>query len=103
MRDRYIPALITLLAGAITCIIDIYRKAELLPSLKRLLLVLIIFYIIGLIARAIFRNVLEAKSNTSDENEEENTEVDSENSAANISDINPDNSSTQLTDDNQLL
>ena len=100
MRIRYIPALITLLAGAITCIIDIYRRAELLPSLKRLLLVLIIFYIIGLIARPIFRNVLEAKSNTSDEDEEENTEVDSENSAANISNINPDNSSAKLTDDN---
>lgn len=61
MRDRYIPALITLIAGAITCIIDIYRKADLLPSLKRLLLVILIFYIIGLIARAIIRKVLEPK------------------------------------------
>jgi len=58
MRERYIPALIMLIAGAITCILDIYRKADLLPSLKRLLLVLIIFYIIGLIAKEIIMYTL---------------------------------------------
>lgn len=58
MRERYIPALIMLIAGAITCILDIYRKADLLPSLKRLLLVLIIFYIIGLLAKEIIMYTL---------------------------------------------
>lgn len=58
MREKYIPALIMLIAGAITCILDIYRKADLLPSLKRLLLVLIIFYIIGLIAKEIITKAL---------------------------------------------
>ena len=46
MRDRLIPPLITLIAGAVVCIIDIYHKTELLLSLKRLLIVLIVFYII---------------------------------------------------------
>lgn len=66
MGDRLLPALITLIAGAITCIIDIYRKAELLSSLKRLLLVLIVFYIIGLIARGVIRKTLEPKRTTED-------------------------------------
>jgi flagellar biosynthesis/type III secretory pathway M-ring protein FliF/YscJ len=88
MRDRYIPAFITLLAGAITCIVDIYRKANLLSSLKRLLLVLIIFYIIGLIARAIIRKVLDAKPNRSDQDIEDNTEDNLEDNPENIIDDN---------------
>lgn len=71
MRDRIIPALVTLIAGAVTCIIDIYRNAKLLPSLKRLLLVLIIFYIIGLIAKAIIKKVFEYKPNIEEEMEVE--------------------------------
>lgn len=67
MRDRFIPALITLIAGAITCIFDIYRKADLLSSLKRLLLVIVIFYVIGLISRAIIRKTLEHKPDVPDE------------------------------------
>ncbi len=88
MRDRYIPAFITLIAGAITCIIDIYRKAELLPSLKRLLLVLIIFYIIGIISRAIIRKVLEpAPSTTKEESGDltENSDGDSDGDSENSS------------------
>jgi len=89
MRDRYIPAFITLIAGAITCIIDIYRKAELLPSLKRLLLVLIIFYFIGMISRSIIRKVLVPEPKTPEEEEdgelieisEEDTEEDTEESS----------------------
>lgn len=71
MRDRIIPTLVTLVAGAVTCIIDIYRKADLLPSLKRLLLVLIIFYIIGLIAKTIIMKVHEYRPNIEEETEVE--------------------------------
>lgn len=79
MRDRYIPAFIMLIAGAITCIIDIYKKTELLTSLKRLFWVLIIFYIIGLIARAIINYVLAYRPDTDNqETEEENNENESE-------------------------
>ncbi len=55
MKQRYIPALIMLVAGAVTSILDIIHKVELLESLKRLLLVLIIFYFIGLITKAIIK------------------------------------------------
>jgi hypothetical protein len=46
MQKKYIPALVMLIAGGATSIINIYKKVELLTSLKRLLLVLVIFYII---------------------------------------------------------
>ncbi len=81
MRDRYMPALVTLIAGAITCIIDIYRKADLLPSLKRLLLVIIIFYIISIMSRAIIRRVIEYKPDTSDEDKEDEAGDNAENIA----------------------
>lgn len=57
MKERFIPPLIMLCAGAITCIIDIYNKVEVVASLKRLFFVLIIFYIIGRIARMIILKV----------------------------------------------
>ncbi|HKL79837.1 MAG TPA: hypothetical protein VJ888_05305 [Mobilitalea sp.] len=61
MKQRYIPPLIMLIAGALTCILDIINKVELITSLKRLLIVLIIFYFIGIIAKAIIIKVTEPK------------------------------------------
>ncbi|MDF2542241.1 MAG: hypothetical protein K0S47_1959 [Herbinix sp.] len=55
MKDRYIPAVITLIAGAVVSGLNIINKVEMLAGLKRLLLVLLIFYVIGLIARAIIK------------------------------------------------
>jgi flagellar biosynthesis/type III secretory pathway M-ring protein FliF/YscJ len=92
MRDRFIPAFITLIAGAITCIIDIYRKAELIPSLRRLLFVIIIFYILGLISRAIIRKVLEPGPNTSNEYENEEIEETEEESKEESKEESEDNS-----------
>ena len=43
MRDKYIPAFIMLLAGAITSFINIVNKIDVYTSLKRLLLVLVVF------------------------------------------------------------
>lgn len=73
MKDRYIPPFITLLAGAITSIINIINKVELVTGLKRLLLVIVIFYFVGLIAKAIFRMALTkfAKKEETEENLEE--------------------------------
>ena len=65
MRLRYLPAFITLTAGTITCIISIVRHADTLKSLKTLLLVLILFYIIGLTARNIITRVLESNGDES--------------------------------------
>lgn len=102
MRDRYIPALITLLAGAITCIIDIYRKAELLPSLKRLLVVLIIFYIIGLISRAIIRKVLEPKLESSDNEIGDNPEDATDDEDANTNENTDDKEEVAKANDSKV-
>lgn len=108
MRNRYIPAFIMLIAGAITCFFDIYNKADLLTSLKRLFLVLIIFYIIGLIARSIVNKVLMAKPKTNEEETdgevEDNSENKSEDSKADSSDgKNVENSENKEEDNNKEL
>jgi uncharacterized membrane protein len=77
MRERYIPALVMLLAGAITSIINILNKVDQLEGSKRLLLVLIIFYFVGVIAKAIIKKALapkpikEDKEVTEEDNKEE--------------------------------
>lgn len=71
MWTHYLPALIMLIAGAITSIIDIINKVELVTSLKKLLVVLIIFYILGLITRAIVEKTLEERHKIEEENSEE--------------------------------
>lgn len=75
MKDRYIPAFITLCAGAIVSIMDIINKVDITSSMKRLLLVLVIFYIIGLIARAIIVKVQNMNPKT-EINELDNDEKD---------------------------
>lgn len=62
MRVRYIPALIMLVAGAITSILNIVNKVEPVSGLKRLLLILIIFFIFGLIVRAIILKITVKKA-----------------------------------------
>ena len=78
MRLRYIPAFITLIAGTITCIISIVRHADTLKSLKTLLLVLILFYVIGLIAQKIIMHVLEPDNQELESDVESGTKIDVE-------------------------
>lgn len=54
MRERYIPPFIMLLAGAVASIYNIVNKTDVLTALKQLLAVLIIFYIVGLVVKAIY-------------------------------------------------
>jgi large-conductance mechanosensitive channel len=55
LKERYIPPFIVLLAGAVTSIINIVNKVELVTGLKRLLIVIIIFYFVGLIVKAVIK------------------------------------------------
>lgn len=73
MKERYIPAFIMLIAGAITSIINIVNKVELVPGLERLLVVIVIFYFIGLITKAIINTALTkfAKKEKPEENQED--------------------------------
>lgn len=53
MNTRPLPAIIMLIAGLITCLIAIITKIETVSTLKTLLLVLVGFYILGLIVKII--------------------------------------------------
>ena len=72
MRERYIPALVMLLAGAITSVLNIVNKINAEEGLKRLLLVLVLFYFVGLIIKAIIvRTVINAPKKGEDILDEE--------------------------------
>lgn len=58
MRTRYIPAGIMLIAGAVTCIISIMQRQDIVKSLITLLIVLLLFYVIGLIAKYFVEKIL---------------------------------------------
>ena len=57
MKTDFIPKVVTLLAGAVVCIVCIVRDIETVYALKVLLATLIIFYIIGCIAKRIIGQV----------------------------------------------
>lgn len=59
MKLEFIPKFITLLAGAVVCIITIKNDMDVTYSLELLLATLIIFYIIGLITKKIIQKVIE--------------------------------------------
>ena len=59
MKLDFIPKFFTLLAGAVICIVTIVNDMDTTYSLELLLATLIIFYIIGLIAKKIIQKVVE--------------------------------------------
>lgn len=59
MKLEFIPKFVMLLAGAIVSVITIVKDMDVTYSLEILLATLIIFYIIGLIAKKIIQKVLE--------------------------------------------
>ena len=58
MRTRYIPAGVMLIAGAVTCIVSIVQNQDIVKSLITLLMVLIFFYVIGLVAKFFIEKIL---------------------------------------------
>lgn len=67
MKIRYIPAGITLLAGAITCLICLMRDYNPTYSLEVLLIVLIIFTAMGIKAQKIIMNVIRQQKEQEEE------------------------------------
>lgn len=59
MKIDFIPKFVMLLAGAIICIITIVNDMDTTYSLELLLGTLIVFYIIGLIAKKLIQKVIE--------------------------------------------
>ena len=48
MKNRYIPAFIMLAAGLVCCVLCVVQRWPVLNSLITLVIVLLLFYIIGL-------------------------------------------------------
>lgn len=83
MKTNYIPALIMLAAGLVNCIISIPLKLQLFDFTKRLLIVLVIFYIIGVVIKIILDMNFKTMDDL-DENEEEVIVQDEEDEIENI-------------------
>ncbi len=82
MQGRYIPAIITLVAGLVASIICLVRGIGIIRSLTIVLITLIIFMILGIIARKIILLTLTEKPEK-DEPGDAETEDTNENSDIN--------------------
>lgn len=67
MKTKSIPAIVMLAAGFVTCVAGILTHMESIRFFKVLIAVLIIFYIIGCVAKVIIdRNFKEMEEETTD-------------------------------------
>lgn len=62
MDLRYIPSLIMLVAGAITCIMAIVRGWDVTYSLVVLLVVLVVFWLLGIVAQKFIIAIIEGNA-----------------------------------------
>ncbi len=98
MEGKNIPPFITLTAAMIACVICIMRRASLYTTLKIVLLVMVIFYIIGRIAQKVLvkidNDAEEAALQRQREEQEraakelEEAELANQTEAGNVTDIN---------------
>lgn len=86
MKYRYLPATIMLLAGAITIITCIINQYDTLYSLKLLLLVLIIFWMIGSLARVLLIRIILMEVNEDAEKNNEKKQDEAEGIAVSADD-----------------
>ena len=76
MKVKCVPAIVTLSAGLVNCIVSIYYHLDTYTYLKQLLLVLILFYFIGCILQWILDfgiNKMADKKENMDEKQENET------------------------------
>ena len=76
MKVKCVPAIVTLSAGLVNCIVSIYYHLDTYTYLKQLLLVLILFYFIGCILQWILDfgiNKMADKKENMDEKQEKET------------------------------
>ncbi len=81
MKTKDVPAIVMLLAGGIYCVIGILYQIPLMIFMIQLLVVLIIFWVIGGIAKSVldrFMGEIEEKTEEEEEDEESEEKEDSE-------------------------
>ncbi len=70
MEDRYIPAIIMLVAGLVTSIMCLVKGIGIIRSLIIILVVLIIFYLVGRIVKFVITKTLQEQFVILEEKEE---------------------------------
>ena len=76
MKTKAIPAVVMMIAGFVTCVLSFIQRVPTGDFLKDLLIVLILFYILGIIIKSILDFVFNRESNKPDtlldENQDDN-------------------------------
>lgn len=80
MKTKHVPALVMLIAGLITIVLDILQNVALTGILKDLLIVLICFFVVGTIARVLLDRTFNPKE-TEEQEETEDFQVNPEENA----------------------
>ena len=85
-RIKYIPSIVTLIAGFIACLVTIISRYDTVDALVTILVVLVVFYMVGLIIRALFKKFLVIKEDESQKSEEAegDEDADSEDSSEGV-------------------
>lgn len=74
---RSIPTIIMLIAAIITCVISIYNQYDMDYFITLLIIVLLVFYILGMVVKAVLDKILVEKNESLEELEElEETKAD---------------------------
>lgn len=60
-RIKFLPLLVTLIAAALTALINLILQVEFIVFFKRLFFSIIVFYVIGCIVQIVFRIALDKK------------------------------------------
>lgn len=85
MKRKCVPAIVTLSAGLVDCIVSIYYHLDMFSYLKQLLLVLILFYLIGCMLQWVLdfgiKKMEDKKEEADEQPEDENGESENENEA----------------------
>lgn len=87
-KFRSVPAIITLLAGFVTCVLMIINKITIVTYLWTLALVMVGFYLVGLGLRVILNKVFEDKKDDNDKDTEEEVNEEDAGTDDNKEDVN---------------
>ena len=82
-KTKWIPAIVTLTAGFLSCVISIYRGKDFLTFAKTLLLVMLIFYVLG----AVVSYLLQRSFDAANEKTENEAEAEGQNQEAEKTDV----------------
>lgn len=69
-RIKYIPVIVMLIAGLVACVVTFINRYKALEAMITILVVLIIFYIIGLIVKVLFNKILVDNKKPEDDTDE---------------------------------